>query len=113
MEQSLYFIAQRCLWPGQGSLLHCLLMNILPCRLVKMPHKTTPYQRLPTCARGGLVRNGVGSLAAAVHLLQDAKLPTSLIYALDRHAETGGVNKSSANAEDGYVLHLRILYFYD
>lgn len=61
--------------------------------------------RDPDSTQAWLVGSGIASLAAAVHLIRDAKLPGSNIHILDRHANTGGGISSSGDAEHGFVLY--------
>lgn len=77
-------------------------------------HDTVSSVRDPESTQAWLVGSGIASLAAAVHLIRDARLPGRNIHILDRHAETGGGITSAGNAENGYVLHPGSLpYFHD
>jgi oleate hydratase len=70
--------------------------------------------RNPESTHAWLVGSGIASLAAAVHLIKDAKLPASNVHILDVHTGTGGGIKSCGNAENGYVLYTGCLpYFHD
>lgn len=70
--------------------------------------------RNPESTHAWLVGGGIASLAAAVHLIKDAKVPASNVHILDVHTGSGGGIKSCGNAEDGYVLYTGCLpYFHD
>jgi oleate hydratase len=71
-------------------------------------------RRDPGSTHAWLVGSGIASLAAAVHLIKEAKVPASNVHILDVHTGTGGGIKSCGNAEDGYVLYTGCLpYFHD
>ncbi|OKO94685.1 Oleate hydratase [Penicillium subrubescens] len=77
-------------------------------------HDTVSSVRDPESTQAWLVGSGIASLAAAVHLIRDARLPGRNIHILDRHAETGGGITSAGNAENGYILYPGSLpYFHD
>jgi oleate hydratase len=58
------------------------------------PEKTNAY----------LVGGGIASLAAAVHLIQDAHVPASQIHILESSSVIGGSMDGTGNAQDGYRL---------
>jgi oleate hydratase len=60
----------------------------------KHPEKTNAY----------LVGGGIASLAAAVHLIQDAHVPASQIHVLESSSVIGGSMDGAGNAQDGYRL---------
>lgn len=51
-----------------------------------------------------LVGGGIASLAAAVHLIQDAHVPASQIHILESSSLPGGSMDGAGNAHDGYRL---------
>jgi oleate hydratase len=70
--------------------------------------------RDPEYTHAWLVGSGIASLAAAVHLIQDAMVPARNIHILDVHRGTGGGIKSCGTPENGYVLYSGCLpYFQD
>lgn len=64
-----------------------------------------PVNRDPESIKAWLIGSGIASLAAAVHLIKDAKLPGSSIHILDRHEKSGGGITSSGDSENGFVIH--------
>ena len=52
-----------------------------------------------------LIGSGVASLAAAVHLIKQGKVPAHQIHIIDVHHGSGGAMKVSGNSHEGYVLH--------
>lgn len=60
----------------------------------KHPEKTNAY----------LVGGGIASLAAAVHLIQDAHVPASQIHILESSSVPGGSMDGAGNPRDGYRL---------
>ncbi|KAJ5240695.1 uncharacterized protein N7469_002286 [Penicillium citrinum] len=64
-----------------------------------------PVNRDPESIKAWLIGSGIASLAAAVHLIKDAKLPGSNIHILDRHEKSGGGITSSGDSENGFVIH--------
>jgi oleate hydratase len=71
-------------------------------------------RREPQNTQAWLIGSGIASLAAAVHLIKDAKVPASNIHLLDVHTSTGGGIKSCGNAQNGYMLYTGCLpYFHD
>jgi oleate hydratase len=61
-------------------------------------------QRTELNTRGGeafLVGGGIVSLAAAVHLIQDADVPASQIHILESSSESGGSMDGAGNPHDG------------
>ena len=81
---------------------------------LKMPHKENTNRRDPGNVQAWLIGGGIASLAAAVHLINDAKVPGKNIHLLDEHKHAGGAMQSSGDAENGYVLRTACLpYFHD
>ncbi|KAE8167934.1 oleate hydratase [Aspergillus tamarii] len=79
-----------------------------------MPHKENTNRRDPGNVQAWLIGGGIASLAAAVHLINDAKVPGKNIHLLDEHKHAGGAMQSSGDAENGYVLRTACLpYFHD
>ncbi|KAE8418949.1 oleate hydratase [Aspergillus pseudocaelatus] len=79
-----------------------------------MPHKESSNRRDPGNVQAWLIGGGIASLAAAVHLINDAKVPGKNIHLLDEHRRAGGAMQSSGDAENGYVLRTACLpYFHD
>jgi oleate hydratase len=76
----------------------------------KMPHllrrasDAQAAKRDPESTQAYLVGGGIASLAAAVHLVQDAKVPAKNIHILESLPVPGGSMDGAGNAEDGYVL---------
>lgn len=60
----------------------------------KHPERTNAY----------LIGGGIASLAAAVHLIQEARVPASQIHILESSSVTGGSMDGAGNAQDGYRL---------
>jgi oleate hydratase len=69
-----------------------------------MGDKNLPV-RDPETTQAWLIGSGIASLAAAVHLIKDARLLGSNIHILDRHMKTGGGITSSGDAENGFFIH--------
>jgi oleate hydratase len=71
--------------------------------------------RDPKETQAWLIGGGIASLAAAVHLIQNAKVPAPQIHILDVHKASGGaMEEVSGNLEDGYVLHTGAqVYFHE
>jgi oleate hydratase len=61
---------------------------------VRKPEETNAY----------LVGGGIASLAAAVHLIRDAKVPANQIHILESGPLPGGSMDGAGNAETGYIL---------
>lgn len=61
--------------------------------------------RDPQDVHAWLIGSGVASLAAAVHLIKQAKVPAHRVHILDVHHGSGGGMEVSGNSTDGYVLH--------
>ncbi|KAE8130793.1 oleate hydratase [Aspergillus pseudotamarii] len=79
-----------------------------------MPHKESSNRRDPGNVQAWLIGGGIASLAAAVHLINDAKVPGKNVHLLDEHRRAGGAMQSSGDAENGYVLRTACLpYFHD
>ncbi|KAE9366642.1 67 kDa myosin-cross-reactive antigen family protein [Stipitochalara longipes BDJ] len=60
--------------------------------------------RKPEEVNAYLVGGGIASLAAAVHLIQDAKVPANQIHILESSPLPGGSMDGAGNAETGYIL---------
>ncbi|KAB8273801.1 oleate hydratase [Aspergillus minisclerotigenes] len=79
-----------------------------------MSHKESSARRDPGNVQAWLIGGGIASLAAAVHLINDAKVPGEHIHLLDEHKHAGGGMQSFGDAENGYVLRTACLpYFHD
>ena len=62
------------------------------------------HPRKPELTNAYLVGGGIESLAAAVHLIHDARVPASQIHILESTSHLGGFMKSTGTPEDGYIL---------
>lgn len=60
--------------------------------------------RDPAKTHAYLVGGGIASLAAAVHLIQDANVPASQIHILESSPIPGGSMDGSGNPESGYIV---------
>lgn len=70
--------------------------------------------RNPQDVQAWLIGSGVASLAAAVHLIKQAKVPAYQIHILDIHYGSGGAMETLGSSRDGYVLHTGAqLYFHE
>ncbi|KAE8390093.1 oleate hydratase [Aspergillus alliaceus] len=79
-----------------------------------MPHKEGFSRRGSENVQAWLIGGGIASLAAAVHLINDANIQAQNIHVLDEHQRPGGAMQSSGDAENGYVLRTACLpYFHD
>lgn len=80
-----------------------------------MDDKASTYRaRDPRSINAWLIGSGIASLAAAVHLINDARVPGSHIHILDRHEQTGGGITSSGDANAGFIINPGSLpYFHD
>ncbi|KAE8153789.1 oleate hydratase [Aspergillus avenaceus] len=76
-----------------------------------MPQNKGMSRRDPANVQAWLVGGGIGSLAAAVHLINDANVPASNIHVLDMHKGPGGAMQSSGDPEKGYSLGTTCLPF--
>jgi oleate hydratase len=74
--------------------------------IFKMPHAHHEghSNRKPEETNAYLVGGGIASLAAAVHLIQDAKVPPNQIHILESGQLPGGSMDGAGNAETGYIL---------
>jgi oleate hydratase len=61
-------------------------------------------QRNPKEVNSYLVGGGIASLAAAVHLIQDAGVPAKQIHILESGQVPGGSMDGAGTAEKGYIL---------
>ena len=72
------------------------------------PHYTNSRAAKPTRdpkkTNAYLVGGGIASLAAAVHLIQDANVPASQIHILESGPVPGGSMDGAGNSESGYIL---------
>ncbi|RHZ63584.1 uncharacterized protein CDV56_104391 [Aspergillus thermomutatus] len=66
----------------------------------------------PDMVQAWIIGNGIASLAAAVYLLQDARLPARNIHLLNAHRGCDLKVKSSGDAENGYILRTGDLPFF-
>ncbi|CEO60957.1 hypothetical protein PMG11_05395 [Penicillium brasilianum] len=62
-------------------------------------------KRDPKNVQAWLIGSGVASLAAAVHLVKQAKVPADQVHILDVHHVSGGAMEVSGNSKDGYIYH--------
>ncbi|PMD31477.1 67 kDa myosin-cross-reactive antigen family protein [Hyaloscypha variabilis F] len=74
-----------------------------------MPHAHHAHHdghevRNPEQVNAYLVGGGIASLAAAVHLIQDAKVPANQIHILESGPLPGGSMDGAGNADTGYIL---------
>jgi oleate hydratase len=75
-----------------------------------MPHFFKSGQQVQTAKRNPedtqayLIGGGIGSLTAAVHLIQDAKVPPKNIHILESLPIPGGSMDGAGDPKDGYVL---------
>ncbi|KAJ5674713.1 uncharacterized protein N7477_004647 [Penicillium maclennaniae] len=60
--------------------------------------------RDPQSTQVWLVGSGIASLSAAVHLLNDAKIPGANIHVLDLHTYSGGAMNPYGDPQRGYFL---------
>jgi oleate hydratase len=77
--------------------------------IYKMPHAHHAHHdgqevRKPEQVNAYLVGGGIASLAAAVHLIQDAKVPANQIHILESGPLPGGSMDGAGNADTGYIL---------
>lgn len=68
--------------------------------------------RNPKSTQVWLIGSGIASLAAAVHLIKDAKVLAPNIHILDVHKGSGGGIKSCGDAEKGYTLYAGCLPYF-
>ncbi|KAE8354936.1 oleate hydratase [Aspergillus coremiiformis] len=79
-----------------------------------MIHREGRSRRDPENVQAWLIGGGIASLAAAVHLIKDAKVPARNIHLLDEHKLPGGAMQSSGDPQNGYLLRTACLpYFHD
>jgi oleate hydratase len=62
-------------------------------------------KRNPNDVQAWLIGGGIASLAAAVHLVKQAKVPANQVHILDVHHASGGAMENSGNPKDGYIYH--------
>lgn len=74
-----------------------------------MPYNSPRRRRNPEIVHAWLIGTGVPSLAAAVHLICDAKVRASQIHILDADAQTENDVKNSGHLERG--CHLPVDFF--
>lgn len=71
-------------------------------------------KRDPQNVQAWLIGSGIASLAAAVHLVKQAKVPANQVHILDAHHASGGAMETSGDAKNGYILHTGAQpYFYE
>lgn len=71
-------------------------------------------KRDPQNVQAWLIGSGIASLAAAVHLVKQAKVPARQVHILDSHHASGGAMETSGDAKYGYILHTGAQpYFYE
>jgi oleate hydratase len=76
-------------------------------------HSEVPL-RQPSKIQAWLIGGGIASLAAAVHLIRDAKVPGSKIHVLDVHRGSGGGMETTGNPTTGYMVYTgRQPYFHN
>jgi oleate hydratase len=66
---------------------------------------STGHARDPRSTNVWLFGSGIASLAAAVHLIDDAHVPGLHIHILDRHEQTGSGITSSGDANTGFIIN--------
>lgn len=70
--------------------------------------------REPEKVQAWLIGSGIASLATAVHLIKNAKVPANQIHIVDKHESVGGAMKTWGNAKEGYVLNtVSLPYFHE
>ncbi|KAF2251873.1 67 kDa myosin-cross-reactive antigen family protein [Trematosphaeria pertusa] len=69
----------------------------------KQNHQEPPH-RDPEQTQAYLVGGGIGSLAAAVHLIQDAKVPAKNIHILEALPVMGGSMDGAGDPSSGYLI---------
>lgn len=69
-----------------------------------MPHTTPHPPRDPLSTHAYLVGGGIASLAAATHLIHDAKVPAGNIHILEAMPVAGGAMDGAGDPDHGYVL---------
>jgi oleate hydratase len=69
-----------------------------------MTAKVDCPHRQPNHIQAWLIGNGIASISAAVHFINDAKVPGTIIHILDLHSGSGGGMNSSVDAQNGYFL---------
>jgi len=67
-------------------------------------HHEDHQDRKPEEVNAYLVGGGIASLAAAVHLIQDAKVPANQIHILESGSLPGGSMDGAGNVDTGYIL---------
>jgi oleate hydratase len=70
-------------------------------------HVSNGHCRNPESTQAWLIGGGIASLAAAVFLITDAKVPASNIHIFDLHSHAGGGIRVSGDATTGYVSNSR------
>jgi oleate hydratase len=69
-----------------------------------MAAKLDRPHREPNHIQAWLIGSGIASLSAAVHLINDAKVPGANINVLDVHSGPGGEMNPSGDAQNGYFI---------
>lgn len=67
-------------------------------------HRAHDRRRSTESTQAWLVGGGIASLATAVFLIKDAKVPASNIHIFDIHSHPGGGIGVAGDADKGYVL---------
>ncbi|ORY14493.1 67 kDa myosin-cross-reactive antigen family protein [Clohesyomyces aquaticus] len=78
-------------------------MPHIPFRRSSHDNKELPC-RDPETTQAYLVGGGIGSLAAAVHLIQDAKVPAKNVHILEALPVLGGSMDGAGDAREGYMI---------
>ncbi len=66
--------------------------------------KAVKARRDPAVTNAYLIGGGIASLAAAAHLIHDARVPASQIHILESSPLPGGSMDGSGNPDTGYIL---------
>jgi oleate hydratase len=72
--------------------------------MLRSPTTRARHVRQPELTNAYLIGGGIASLAAAVHLIQDAHLPASQIHILESGPLPGGSMSAGGSPETGYIL---------
>jgi oleate hydratase len=67
-------------------------------------HVSNGHRRNPESTQAWVIGGGIASLATAVFLIKDAKVPASNIHIFDLHSHPGGGIGASGDVDTGYVL---------
>jgi len=69
-----------------------------------MTHAHPQQARKPEETNAYLVGGGIASLAAAAHLIHDAKVPANQIHIIESGSVPGGSMDAAGDSEKGYVM---------